>query len=137
MNLKSKIEASIDLIKKGEKLALALNPNGYFVGFSGGKDSQVLLELVKMAGVKYKAYYSVTTNDPPENVYFIRNHYPDVIFLHPKENFYKLIEKKGMPTMNRRFCCEILKEQGGVGQVVLSGVRAEESTKPYLRKNRS
>lgn len=125
----TKEEQSIALIRKGEKLALSMNPEGYFVGFSGGKDSQVLLELVKRAGVKYKAYYSVTTNDPPKNVYFIRKHYPEVIFLHPKENFFKLVEKKGLPTMMVRYCCDILKEQHGVARVVLTGVRAEESTK--------
>lgn len=126
----NKVEYSIDLIRRGEKLALALNPqDGYFVGFSGGKDSQALLQLVKMAGVRYKAYYSVTTNDPPDNVYFIRQHYPEVEFLHPKENFFRLVEKRGLPTMYRRFCCEVLKEGGGVGCVVLTGVRAEESRK--------
>jgi phosphoadenosine phosphosulfate reductase len=124
-----KEKQSIELIRRGENLALSMNPEGYFVGFSGGKDSQVLLELVKRAGVKYKAYYSVTTNDPPENVYFIRDYYPEVTFLHPEKNFFKLIEEKGMPTRIRRYCCEILKEQGGIGQVVLTGVRAEESTK--------
>ena len=126
----NKVEYSIDLIRRGEKLALALNPqDGYFVGFSGGKDSQALLQLVKMAGVRYKAYYSVTTNDPPANVYFIRQHYPDVVFLHPKENFFKLVEKKGLPTMLHRFCCASLKEDAGVGCAVLTGVRAEESRK--------
>lgn len=128
--LQEKINYSIELIKKGERLALTMNPSfGYFVGFSGGKDSQALLQLVKMAGVKYKAFYSVTTNDPPTNVYFIRQHYPDVEFLHPKANFFKLVEKRGLPTMFRRFCCEILKEGAGVGCVVLTGVRAEESRK--------
>ena len=129
MTLEEKIQQSINLIRKGEKLALSMHPDGYFVGFSGGKDSQVLLELVKRAGVKYKAYYSVTTNDPPKNVRFIREHYPEVHFLHPKENFYKLIEKNGMPMINVRYCCGILKEQYGVGFVTLTGVRREESTK--------
>lgn len=129
MTLTEKIQESIKLIQKGEKLALSMHPEGYFVGFSGGKDSQVLLELVKRAGVKYKAYYSVTTNDPPQNVRFIREHYPEVIFLHPKENFYKLIEKKGLPTMMIRYCCDILKEQNGAGRVVLTGVRREESVR--------
>ena len=129
MNLSSKIEKSIALIRKGEKLALSMNPEGYYVGFSGGKDSQVLLDLVKRAGVKYKAYYNVTTNDPPDNVYFIRQYYKDVIFVHPKKNFFKLVEKKGMPTMFKRFCCAELKEQGGIGSVCLMGVRKEESAK--------
>ncbi len=130
MSLQEKIDESIALIRKGEKLSLMLNEEeGYFVGFSGGKDSQVLLSLVKMAGVKYHAYYNVTTNDPPENVRFIRENYPEVKFIHPKETFLKLIEKKGMPTMMHRFCCQQLKEGGGVGCVVLTGVRAEESSK--------
>lgn len=129
MTLEEKIQESLSLIKRGENLALSMNPDGYFVAFSGGKDSQVLLKLVQMANVKYKAYYSVTTNDPPKNVRFIREIYPEVFFLHPKENFYKLIEKKGMPTMNVRYCCDILKEQNGIGQVVLTGVRRDESFK--------
>lgn len=130
MTLQDKINKSIELIRRGEKLALALNPtDGYFVGFSGGKDSQALLQLVKMAGVRYKAYYSVTTNDPPANMYFIREHYPDVTFLHPKRNFFKLVERKGLPTMVHRFCCQELKEGAGVGCAVLTGVRGEESKK--------
>lgn len=126
----SKIDDSIALIRKGEKLALALNPeDGYFVGFSGGKDSQVLLDLVKRAGVKYKAHYNVTTIDPPENVRFIKQYYPEVHFIHPRQTFIKMIEKRGLPTVFHRFCCEELKEKTGAGNVVLTGVRADESTK--------
>lgn len=126
--IENKITDSVALIRRGERLALALNPtDGYFVGFSGGKDSQVLLELVKMANVKFKAYYNVTTNDPPDNVYFIRTNYPEVSFIFPKDNFFKLIEKRGLPTRKRRFCCAELKEKTGAGNVVLTGVRAEES----------
>ena len=129
MTLQEKIDQSIALIRKGEHLAISLNPEGYFVGFSGGKDSQVLLDLVKRSEVKYRAYYSVTTNDPPDNVYFIRNQYPDVTFLHPKQNFFKLVEKKGLPTIFHRYCCEYLKEGNGAGRVVLTGIRREESAK--------
>ena len=43
--LKYKIDAAIYFIQRGEKLALSLNEQGYFVAFSGGKDSQVLLWL--------------------------------------------------------------------------------------------
>lgn len=130
MTLQEKINYSIELIRRGERLALALNPtDGYFVGFSGGKDSQVLLDLVKRAGVKYKAYYSVTTNDPPENVYFIRRYYPDVVFEHHHPNLYSLISTKGLPTIFHRWCCEIFKENSGKGNVVLTGIRHEESKK--------
>lgn len=130
MNLDYKIEESIALIRHAEKLALSLQPNyGFWVAFSGGKDSQVLLKLVQLAGVKYQAIYNVTTNDPPENIYFIRENYKEVIFNHPSRNFYKLIEKKGLPTIFHRFCCRYLKESSGAGFLVLTGVRREESSK--------
>ena len=122
------IQGSIALLRKGEKLALALNPeDGYFLAFSGGKDSQVLMALCDMAGVKYTAYYQVTGNDPPKNVYFIREQYPSVRFLHPQRNYFRLVEVSGLPTIQRRFCCDKLKERIGAGNVVLTGVRAEES----------
>lgn len=127
--LQRKIDESISFIRRGEKLALALNSKGYWVAFSGGKDSQVLLDLVKWAGVKYKAVYNVTTNDPPENVYFIRREYAEVEFLLPKKSFFKMVEEKGLPTMMRRYCCERLKEHTGDGYVVLTGIRADESRK--------
>lgn len=130
MNLQRKIDYSIALIRKAEKLALAMQPNmGFHVGFSGGKDSQVVLELVKMAGVKYRAVYNVTTNDPADNVRFIKQHYPDVEFSIPEKSYFQLIAQKGMPTMFNRWCCAIFKETAGVGCVVLTGVRKEESRK--------
>lgn len=128
--IKEKIVEAISFLQRGEKLALSMNPEyGYYVAFSGGKDSQVLLALVKLSGVKYRAIYTVTGNDSPENVYFIRKNYPDVYFSHPKKKFLKLVSEHGLPTMMRRFCCERLKEHTGVGCVVLTGVRAQESAK--------
>lgn len=139
LELNQLVEESVLLIKRAEKLAMAMQPEqGFFVGFSGGKDSQVLLELVKMAGVKYRAVYSVTTNDPADNVRFIRTHYPEVEFSVPSESFFQMVAKKGVPTIKRRWCCPILKESGGNGSVVLTGVRASESSKrakyPQVRR---
>lgn len=128
--LEEKIKKSLDLIRKAEKLALKMQPSmGFYVGFSGGKDSQVLLELTKMAGVKYQAYYNVTTNDPADNVRFIRRYYPSVKFSVPKESYFSMIAKWGMPTRVHRWCCALYKESEGVGCVVLTGVRREESRK--------
>lgn len=130
MELAKRIAESIELLQKGEGLALALDPiGGYYVGFSGGKDSVVLLSLVKLSGVRYRAQYNVVGNDAPETIKFIREHYPEVEFAHPKEKFIQLVRKKGMPTMGTRFCCERTKEHFGAGCVVLTGVRAEESRK--------
>ena len=128
--LQYKIDHSIALIRKAEKLALTMQPDfGFHVGFSGGKDSQVVLGLVKMAGVKYKAVYNVTTNDPADNVRFIKRHYHDVEFCVPERSYFQLIAKKGVPTMFSRWCCALYKETAGVGCVVLTGVRKEESRK--------
>lgn len=125
MDYSEKIEKSIALIR--EYAPIAEKYGGYKVMFSGGKDSQVMLDLFKKSGVNYTAYYNVTTNDPPENVYFIRKNYTEVIFIHPKKTFLQLIEAKGMlPCRTTRFCCKQLKEKSGKGFVAV-GVRAEES----------
>lgn len=133
-NTKRKINEAIELLQKYEKVALQLNPSGYYLSFSGGKDSQLLYLIAELSGVKFKAYFSNTTNELPENITFIRKHYPKVKFLNPKENFYKLVSKKGLPTIKGRYCCAILKEGVGAGYAVLTGERKEESA---LRKKYS
>lgn len=112
---------SIDVIKEFEP------PEGYYLAFSGGKDSCVLLELAKRAGVKYDAYYNVTTIDPPELVRFIRTEYPEVEFQYPKEAFFPAALKRGIPTRQARWCCDALKEWSGIGRRLLTGVRHAES----------
>lgn len=115
-------EKSIRLLKEHEP------PEGYYVAFSGGKDSTVMYDLVKRAGVKCDVHYNFTTVDPPELVTFIRKQYPEVAWNRPKETMYALIERKTiLPTRWFRYCCEILKEHGGEGRVVVTGIRAEES----------
>ena len=98
--------------------------------FSGGKDSQCIYHLAKMAGVKFDAHYNVTTVDPPELMQFIKKNYPDVIWELPELTMWELIVKEGIPPMrNKRYCCRILKERGGNNRIVLTGVRACESPK--------
>ena len=129
-----KIEHSVDLIKRAEKLALKMSPEGFHLAFSGGKDSQVLYHLAKMAGVKFKAHMQVTTIDHPELMAFVRKNYPDVELHRPELNFYQLMEKRNMMPRNRaRWCCAELKEHAGAGQVTLVGVRAAESVRRSKR----
>jgi phosphoadenosine phosphosulfate reductase len=88
-----------------------------------------------MAGVKYDAHYNVTTVDPPELVYFIREHHPDVKFTRPEMPLLKrMLLKKFPPMRHQRWCCEIYKEQGGSGRRIITGVRWAESAKRSRRK---
>ena len=95
-------------------------PEGYYLCFSGGKDSVVIKALADMAGVKYDAHYSITTVDPPELIYFIKKYHKDVEFDYPRDKdgnritMWNLIPRKQMPpTRLARYCCEHLKEHGG------------------------
>lgn len=125
--LRDHILQSIDFIRKYAPLADKYG--GYTVCFSGGKDSQVLLDLFKRSCVNFHAVYNCTTNDDPKNVYFIRKFYPEVEIKLPELNFFQLIEKKKMlPTINKRFCCSYFKESKNKG-FVSTGVRSEESIK--------
>lgn len=112
---------------------------------SGGKDSSVCVALAERSGVNYELQHNHTTADAPETVYFVREKF------HRMENrgikcsvnwptykgapvsMWTLIPQKGMPpTRLARYCCEILKEQGGKGRFIITGVRWAESSK---RKN--
>lgn len=125
----NKIIESLSIIKRAEKIALELNTTeGIYLAFSGGKDSAVVYELCKLAKVKFTPHYAVTGIDSPMNVKYIKENYPNTIFEHPKENYFRLVEKKGLPMIQTRFCCSRLKENLGAGTLTIDGVRAEEST---------
>jgi len=116
-----------------ERLRTFEPPEGYYLAFSGGKDSVTILRLAEMAGVKFDAHYHVTTVDPPELVKFIKEQHPDVHRDRPEMSMFRLILHKNWPPMRRQvYCCERLKEHGGDGRVVVQGVRWAESAK---RKN--
>ena len=135
-SLARKIRYSVDLIRKSEKMALRLDPeNGFYNTFSGGKDSQVLYYLVKLAGVKHKTHMNLTSVDPPEVVRFVRTQYPDVELIRPKMSIYEMAKKKHLlPTMRFRWCCAEFKETSGVGKVTLIGIRKEESARRDKRQ---
>ena len=95
------------------------------VSYSGGKDSDVILELVRMSGVKYRAIYKNTTIDPPYTHQHCREN--GVEILNPKISFLELIEKNGFPTRRARFCCRYLKEYK-VMDMAVQGIRRDESS---------
>ena len=134
--LARKIEYSVDLIRKAERIALRLDPkNGFYNTFSGGKDSQCLYHLVKLAGVKAKTHMNLTSVDPPEVIRFVKQHYPDVELIKPKMSIYDMAKKKHiLPTKRFRWCCAEYKEMSGAGKVMLIGVRKEESARRAKRE---
>lgn len=125
---RTRLEKTIDKIKAFEPA------DGYYVAFSGGKDSQCIYHLCKMAGVKFDAHYSITSVDPPELVRFIKEYYPDVSREHRYDKDGKPITMWSLiagetipPTRKARYCCERLKETNGGGRVTMTGVRWAES----------
>lgn len=101
----------------------------YQLGYSGGKDSDVILHLAKKSGVAFKAVHNLTTVDAPETVRYVRSK-PEVEIEYPKMSMWQLIVKrKSPPTRLVRYCCEELKERSGVGKKVITGVRKAESRK--------
>ena len=134
--LPKKIARAIDLFRTFEAAALRFRPEGYYLAFSGGKDSVTIYWLAKMAGVKFTAHYHLTTVDPPELVRFVRKDYPEVQVEKPELTMWELIVKKQIPPLRRaRYCCEVLKEQGGEGAFTVTGVRWQESRKREKRSN--
>ena len=133
--LRQKMEHSVELLRKAEKLALAYDAaDGFFLAFSGGKDSQALYHIAQLAGVRFKAHFSPTSVDPPAVIRFIRKCYPDVEFLKLKESIYSIAIRKGLlPTRTVRWCCDELKEHTGAGKVTLIGIRKAESSRRNKR----
>ena len=134
-NLKRKIQHSVELVRKAVKIALMYDPdNGYFNTFSGGKDSQALFHIVKMSGVKFKTFMSLTSVDPSDVIRFVKTEYPSVIRKKPEMSiFQKAVEKGILPSRRVRWCCAEFKESAGAGKVTLIGIRKEESARRAKR----
>lgn len=118
----------LQLEKKAIQRLQSFEPdNGYYLCYSGGKDSDVIKILAQLADVKFEAVNNHTTVDAPETVYYIRSQ-PDVRVDYPEKTMWQLIEQKLLPpTRLMRYCCSELKERGGKGKVKVTGVRWAES----------
>ncbi len=133
-NFEEKIDRAIEDLRKFEP------SEGYFVCFSGGKDTVVMYDLVKRSGVKYVAVHHYIAIEPPELISFIEKNYPEVTIERPEKNIRELIIYNGIPPMrNIRYCHRELKK-GGNGMVKVLGIRAEEGAKranrPYYAENK-
>lgn len=123
--LEKKIERAILLLKSAEKMA-SRGGQPLEICYSGGKDSDVILELARMAGIDFRAIYRNTTIDPPGTIKHCKDN--GVEIERPITDFYGIIRQKGFPTFFRRFCCQVLKEYKILDNAV-QGIRRTESTK--------
>lgn len=118
----NKVEQAIRVIREYEP------EGGYYLGFSGGKDSVVIHDLAMKAGTNFDAHYNVSPIDAPEIRDFIKQHYPSVVWDKSAKGFWKRFLVNGPPMRHMRWCCELIKEAGGLGRVKLLGMRRWEST---------
>lgn len=95
------------------------------VGYSGGKDSDVILHLARRAAINIQPIYRNTTIDPPGTIAHVEE-VGGVRMVRPERSFFQLIEQKGLPSRIRRYCCEKLKEYKIMEKTIL-GVRKSES----------
>jgi len=106
-------------------------PDGYYLGFSGGKDSVVIYDLTKRSGVKFEAHYSVSPIDPPQIHQFIKEQYPQVIWDKLAKNFWNVhVMRNGLPQRDQRWCCGLIKEAGGN---VMDKILGMDSQEPWKR----
>ena len=133
---------AIERIKMASEMSLHHYGKPLICTYSGGKDSDVMLELFKRSGVPFEAHHNHTTADAPHTVYHIRKVFRELelsgvkcdIDYHIRPDgsritMWNLIQTNGVPTRICRFCCRYLKESGCRGRMIATGVRWGESKK--------
>ena len=123
--LQKKVDFAIRLLQGAEKMAEKVG-QPVEICYSGGKDSDVILELARMSGIKYRAIYKNTTIDPPGTIKHALDNGCEVV--RPEKSFREIIEQAGIPSRFRRSCCDWLKEYKILDYAVV-GIRRVESIK--------
>lgn len=119
-HLQKKIDNSIRLLQ-----SVAKGYDGEIeVAYSGGKDSDVILQLAKESGIRFRAIYKNTTIDPSGTIAHAKAMGAEV--RRPIKNFFQLVADNGYPNRFYRFCCEKLKEYKVLDKCII-GVRKSES----------
>lgn len=145
--LDGKIKRSIEVIQLAAKMSEEYYKKPLLVCYSGGKDSDVLLDLVKRAGVPFEIQHGLTTVDAPPTVQHVKKVFRELeeqgVHAEIKKATYKgepitmwrLIEEKKLPpTRLVRYCCSVFKETATPNRLVCLGVRRAESSNRAARK---
>ena len=119
--LQKKIDFAIKLLQ-----SIPTDKGAIELSYSGGKDSDVILELAKMAGIPFRAIYKNTTIDPPYTIQHCKANGVEIV--NPQKTFFQLVSERGYPSRFARFCCSELKEYKICNRAI-QGIRRSESRK--------
>lgn len=133
---------AIERIRAASEMSLHYYGKPLVCTYSGGKDSDVVLELFRRSGIPFEVHNSHTTADAPQTVCHIREVFRGLelhgvkcsIDYHRQKDgssltMWKLIETKLIPpTRIKRYCCSKLKETGCLNRMIATGVRWAESS---------
>ena len=138
-------QLGIERLKAASEMSLQHYGLPLVITDSGGKDSSVVKELALRSGIPFEIMHNHTTADAPETVHFVRSEakrFEELgikytinmpTYKGQRTSMWSLIPQKLMPpTRLVRYCCSVLKETGGAGRFIATGVRWAESAN---RKN--
>lgn len=131
---------AIERIKMASEMSLHHYGKPLICTYSGGKDSDVMLELFIRSGIPFEVHNNHTTADAPETVRHIRKKFQRLeehgikceiempMYKGKRTSMWQLIPiKLSPPTRTKRYCCQILKETGCKNRYIATGVRWDES----------
>ena len=135
-------QRAISRLRIASEMSLKYYGTPLVVTTSGGKDSSVCVELALRGGIPFEVQHNHTTADAPETVRFVRQEFARLenlgikctvnypTYKGKRTSMWDLIPQKLMPPIRiKRYCCDVLKEHGGDGRFVCTGVRWGESTR--------
>lgn len=138
--MSDKVDTAIARLREAAQMSETIYEQPLIITTSGGKDSDVVLSLAGKAGINYEVLHSHTTADAPETVRHVREQFRRLeaggvkctiaypTYKGERVSMWSLIPQKLIPpTRLVRYCCDILKEQGGKGRFVTTGIRWSES----------
>lgn len=135
-------QRAIKRLKLASDMSLKYYGTPLVITSSGGKDSSVCVELAKRSGIPFEVQHNHTTADAPETVRFVRSEFSRLedagikctinwpVYRGKRTSMWDLIPQKMLPTTRvMRYCCKVLKENGGNDRFIATGVRWAESVR--------
>lgn len=132
-------------LKFAEQMSRQFYNKPVMLCYSGGKDSDALLQAAINNQIDMEVVHNHTTADAPETVRHIRAKFHELemqgikctitypVYKGKPTSMWDLIVQKQIPpTRLIRYCCSVLKETSGKNRAILTGVRWAESSR---RKN--